>query len=101
MWGTCEPPRRNPHPSGRGGGQNLDPVTRYIMVRELLDEWRERRKERLAKMNPHPSTIEQIGSGGAVEMEDVEGIIKKFNVTLESMFEKYESTIEEMIKKYL
>jgi hypothetical protein len=42
---------------------NLDSVTRYIMVRELLDEWRERRKERLAKMNPHPSTIEQIGSG--------------------------------------
>lgn len=80
---------------------NLDSVTRYIIVRELLDEWRERRKERLAKMNPHPSTIEQIGSGRGCRMEDVEGIIKKFNATLESMFEKYESTIEEMIKKYL
>lgn len=70
----------------------LDPITRYMVVRELLDEWHERRRERLAKMNPQPSAVKQI---------DIERVIEKLNEAFESRFEKYQSYIEEMIKKYL
>jgi len=70
----------------------LDPIIRYMVVRELLDEWHERRRERLAKMNPQLNAGEQI---------DVGKIIERLNAAWESMFEKYQSSIEEMIKQYL
>jgi len=75
----------------------LDPITRYMVVRELLDEWRERREERLDRMNPQPSAVKQID----VEQIDIERIMEKLNETFESRFEKYQSYIEEMIKRYL
>jgi hypothetical protein len=66
-----------------------------MVVREFLDEWHERKEERLAKMNPQRLAGEQINMGKIVE------VVERFNAELESKFERYQSYIEELIREYL
>jgi hypothetical protein len=69
---------------GQGSGlENLDPLTRWMLIQEMLDDWRERRSYR---RNPQTSP-----------QPDLEKLMDKMNETWEKRFLEYQSRIESLI----
>ena len=83
---------------GQAGMENLDPLTRWVLMQEMLDDWRERRMQ---KRNPlTPESIAKIIDEtlekrlGKNRENDFEKIIEKMNETWEKRFLEYQNKVE-------
>ncbi|MEM1522257.1 MAG: hypothetical protein QXU69_04485 [Thermofilaceae archaeon] len=75
----------------RGWGlEELDPISRMIVVQELVDEWRERREERRERRRWQQTQPQDL-------RELVRELVREVNATWESRFKEYQASIEKLL----
>jgi hypothetical protein len=83
----------------KGGGlEELDPLTRFFVVQEMLDEWRERREEKRGRRESLSKEdiariVEEAVDRRLKKGSDVEELVKKWD----DRFRKYQSRIERLM----
>jgi hypothetical protein len=88
---------------GQAGMENLDPLTRWMLMQEMLDEWRERREEkRSKKISPEDiaKIIDEVLEkrlGNKNRETDLEKLIEKLNETWEKRFLEYQKNMEALL----
>jgi peptidyl-tRNA hydrolase len=74
-----------------GGMEELDPMTRWLLVQEMLDDWRERREEKRGRKQMTPEAI----AAAVVKALNDAGITSKKGSGLDELLEKWEKRFTE------
>jgi uncharacterized phage infection (PIP) family protein YhgE len=74
-----------------GGMEELDPMTRWLLVQEMLDDWRERREEKRGRKQMTPEAI----AAAVVKALNDAGITSKKGSDLDELLEKWEKRFTE------
>ena len=88
---------------GQAGMENLDPLTRWMLMQEMLDEWRERREEKRSKKISPEDIVKIIDEvlekrlGNKNRETDLEKLIEKLNETWEKRFLEYQKNMEALL----
>jgi len=88
---------------GQAGMENLDPLTRWMLMQEILDDWRERREEKKSRRTT-PEDIAKIVDevlekrlGNRNRETDFEKLIEKLNESWEKRFLEYQHRIDAIL----
>jgi len=74
-----------------GGMEELDPMTRWLLVQEMLDDWRERREEKRSRKQMTPEAI----AAAVVKALNEAGVTSKKESDLDELLEKWEKRFTE------
>jgi hypothetical protein len=74
-----------------GGMEELDPMTRWLLVQEMLDDWRERREEKRSRKQMTPEAI----AAAVVKALNEAGVTSKKESDLDELLEKWEKRFAE------